>query len=167
VRAVEEAGGEAWLAPLSEWFLYTGFMQKWHARHRGDLKGMIRAYLKDTYLHRREKRLYARIAHMVGDRVEPDIEEIMERSTRYIPVNFGGEATLTLGRAALFAENGAQMIVNVAPFSCMPGTITTALFNHIQKAMGIPVVNLFFDGKSGESRHIKTYVENLPDTGHS
>jgi predicted CoA-substrate-specific enzyme activase len=163
VRAVEDAGGEAWLAPLSEWFLYTGFMQKWHARHRGDLKGMFRAYLKDTYLHRREKRMYERARQMVGDRFEPDIESVIDRAARYIPVNFGGEATLTLGRASLFAEQGARMIVNVAPFTCMPGTITTALFNYIQRAMGVPVVNLFFDGMSGESGHIRTYIENLPD----
>jgi hypothetical protein len=45
----------------------------------------------------------------------------------------------------------------------MPGTITTALFNYIQRAMGVPVVNLFFDGMSGESGHIRTYIENLPD----
>jgi predicted nucleotide-binding protein (sugar kinase/HSP70/actin superfamily) len=74
---------------------------------------------------------------------------------------------LTLGRAVLFAEQGARLIVNVAPFTCMPGTITTALFNCIQRAMGVPVVNLFFDGMSGESGHIRTYIENLPDTEHS
>lgn len=163
VRAVEDAGGEAWLAPLSEWFLYTGFMQKWHARHRGDIKGMIRAYLKDTYLHRKERKMYERASEILGDRIEPDIEKVIDRATRYIPVNFGGEATLTLGRALLFAEQGARMIVNVAPFTCMPGTITTALFNHIQKAVGVPVVNLFFDGKTGESTHIRTYIENMPE----
>ncbi len=163
VRAVEDAGGEAWLAPLSEWFLYTGFMQKWHARHRGDLKGMMRAYFKDTYLHKHERRIYERTRRIMGDRTEPEIEEVMERAARYVPVNFGGEAALTLGRAALFAERGARMVVNVAPFTCMPGTITTALFNHIQQEIGVPVVSLFFDGQSGESRHIRTYIENLPE----
>jgi predicted nucleotide-binding protein (sugar kinase/HSP70/actin superfamily) len=78
-------------------------------------------------------------------------------------VNFGGEAALTLGRASLFAEHGARMVVNVAPFTCMPGTITTALFNHIQGEMGVPIVSLFFDGQSGESSHIRTYIENLPE----
>jgi predicted CoA-substrate-specific enzyme activase len=163
VRAVEDAGGEAWLAPLSEWFLYTGFMQKWHARHRGDVRGMMRAYLKDTYLHRHERRMYAKTRAIVGDRTEPEVEEVMDRAARYVPVNFGGEAALTLGRASLFAEHGARMVVNVAPFTCMPGTITTAMFNHIQEEMGVPIVSLFFDGQSGESSHIRTYIENLPE----
>lgn len=163
VRAIENAGGEAWLSPLSEWFLYTGFMQKWHARHSGDIGRMARAYFKDTYLHRKERKMYGRAKELLHDKEEPTIQEIMDRASRYAPIDFGTEAILTLGRASLFAERGARLIVNAAPFTCMPGTITTALFNHIQGEMGVPVVNFFYDGKSEESKQIRTYIENLPD----
>ncbi|MFQ5905386.1 MAG: acyl-CoA dehydratase activase [bacterium] len=162
VKEIENAGGEAWLSPLSEWFLYTGFMQKWHSRHSGDIRRMARAYLKDTYLHRKERKMYARARDILHDREEPTIGEIMERGARRVPIDFGTEAILTLGRASLFAEQGARLIVNAAPFTCMPGTISSALFNHIQGEMGVPVVSLFYDGKPGESKQIRTYIENLP-----
>lgn len=163
VKSIEEAGGEAWLSPLSEWFLYTGFMYKWHSRYGGDAKEMVKAYLKDVYLHRHEKKMYAMTGDLLHRRKEPDIEEIMERGSRHVPIDFGTETILTLGRASVFAEQGARLIVNAAPFSCMPGTITSALFNHIQGDMGVPVVSLFYDGKPGENSRIKTYIENLPD----
>lgn len=161
VQAIEDAGGEAWVAPVSEFLLYTGVMSKWHSRHCGDMKGLLKAHLKNRFFHK-EERIISGMAHdLLFDREEPDIEKIVNRGSRYVPMDFGTEALLTLGRASLYVEQGAQMVVNASPFNCMPGNISAAIFNHIQNDMGIPVVSIFYDGKSGESNLIKTYIENL------
>ena len=50
------------------------------------------------------------------------------------------------------------MVVNVAPFSCMPGTITTALFRQVDAETGTPIVNLFYDGTGGQNRSLEVYL---------
>ena len=57
-----------------------------------------------------------------------------------------GEAILTVGRAVMFAKQGASMIVNVAPFGCMHGTITDSIFQEIKNTHNIPIVSQFYDG---------------------
>ncbi len=130
VRAIERFGGEAWLAPISEWILYTAWMERYFARrHRTGLLNRAVVGLKTTYLfhryHKFERAMDAHLAH----RREPAVETVLKYGKRFLPVDFEGEAILTLGRAAAFADDGAALVVNCAPFGCMPGNITNALFH--------------------------------------
>jgi predicted nucleotide-binding protein (sugar kinase/HSP70/actin superfamily) len=50
------------------------------------------------------------------------------------------------------------MVVNVAPFSCMPGAITTALFRKVSAETGTPIVNLVYDGTGGQNRGLEVYL---------
>ena len=84
-----------------------------------------------------------------------------------MPINFSGEAIITLGRAVSFVEQNASLIVNVAPFGCMPGTITSALCREIQSRMCVPVVNLFYDGESGGSGRLETFLAALTSNAAS
>ena len=65
---------------------------------------------------------------------------------KYIHPEFAGEAILTIGRGIMFAKQGAAMIVNIAPFGCMHGTITVSIFQEIKSEYKIPVVSQFYDG---------------------
>ena len=76
-------------------------------------------------------------------------------------MNFSGEALITLGRAVLFARQGAALIVNVAPFGCMPGTITSALCREIQAQTGVPIVSLFYDGEPGMNQRLEVFLAGL------
>ena len=43
IEVIEESGGEAWLAPVSEWFLYTAYTQKWRAQNsQHDTNGIMK-----------------------------------------------------------------------------------------------------------------------------
>jgi hypothetical protein len=46
----------------------------------------------------------------------------------------------------------------VAPFSCMPGTITTAIFRAVSAQTGTPIVNLFYDGTGSQNRSLEVYL---------
>lgn len=78
-----------------------------------------------------------------------------------MPINFEGEAIITLGRAIKFAEQGASMVVNCAPFGCMPGTLTSAIFQEIQDQIGVPMVTLFYDGEPGLNERLATYLARI------
>jgi predicted nucleotide-binding protein (sugar kinase/HSP70/actin superfamily) len=75
-----------------------------------------------------------------------------------LPDSIGGEAILTVGRALEFVKQKAAMVVTVAPFSCMPGTITTALFRQVSAETGTPIVNLFYDGTGSQNRSLEVYL---------
>ena len=68
-----------------------------------------------------------------------------------------GESILTVGRAIHFERDGCRLVVNCAPFSCMHGNITTALFEQLRGHMTIPVVNVFYDGSS-DNAELATFI---------
>lgn len=162
VRATESLGGEAWLSPVSEWILYTSFMEAWVAREQGEnIYKRLKASLKNRFLLDDEEKFYELADSLLKDRHEPKIEEVIKEGEKYLPRNFYGEAILTLGRAALFARDGARLIINAAPFSCMPGTLTSALSQQIKTDTNIPMVNMFYDGKEGLNQRLSVFLNNL------
>ncbi|MBN1232306.1 MAG: hypothetical protein JXA60_03015 [Candidatus Coatesbacteria bacterium] len=163
VESIEKYGGEAWVSPIGEWVLYTAYMQEWQAKHKESLLSgvLVKSMLKNFFLHKYEKEYYKSVEPLLHDRFEPDVADIVETGSKYIPRNFYGESILTLGRAALFKNDGAKMIVNVAPFTCMPGLLTSALMQKIQIEYDIPIVSMFYDGESGLNEKLKIYLENI------
>ena len=47
------------------------------------------------------------------------------------------------------------------PFTCMPGTITGAIFRRMSNRKGIPIVNMYYDGTVGVNEKITTFLRNL------
>jgi predicted nucleotide-binding protein (sugar kinase/HSP70/actin superfamily) len=161
VGAIERFGGEAWLAPMFEWILYTLATQKisFRDRSRNPVAKWI-ANLKNIYVFGMEHRTYDAAGPFLADRHEPPIEEVVEAGRRFIPVNFEGETLVTVGRTIKFAEQGAAMVVNCAPFGCMPGTITTAIFRRLAPQLGIPVLGMFYDGHGNQNQRLEVFLNN-------
>jgi len=163
VRSIERFGGEAWLAPVTEWFLYTAQNQAWFARE--GLNGLAArglSVLKNRFMMKEEKHWYRVAGSFMDDRHEPPMSDVLEEGIPHIPLNFEGEAIITIGRAALFAtRDNVDMIVNAAPFGCMPGTLTTAIMRKLQDDLGIPVVGMFYDGTPGLNKALEPFIESI------
>jgi predicted nucleotide-binding protein (sugar kinase/HSP70/actin superfamily) len=68
---------------------------------------------------------------------------------KFLDRSFQGEAILSLGKGLEFYRHGASGLVNIMPFTCMPGMIVGGLTNSLRaQAGGMPVLNLAFDGQS-------------------
>ncbi len=161
-RVIESAGGEAWLAPMSEWVLYTSWFENYYAGIT--TKNPIRkalVSLKNNYLFNREHEFEEALRDMLADRFEPHVEEVLKKGMQYLPLRFEGEAILTVGRTWRFFEDGASMVVNCAPFGCMPGNITASLFANIQEHYQKPVLTLFYDGETSVNRAVEIYLRNM------
>lgn len=152
IGTVERLGGEAWLAPIGEWIEYCAWVNSYRARMAGT-GAMRRLGLSLTlkYMQRTAHRIYQSALPLLRDRLEPAVEAVVDAGSRFVPPEFEGEGLLTLGRAVLFARQGADLVVNCAPFNCMHGNITTALFEGARDTFDVPVVNLFYDG--GEDKN--------------
>ena len=155
VEVIEAAGGEAWMAPMSEWLFYVMELSG-----RQGLWARQKARLRHTLLHAIEGQALNLCAPLLDDRHEPPITEVLKVAGRYLPLAFEGEAVLTLGRAQRFAAGGAALIVNCAPFSCLPGRITAHLFRLHPEICGVPVVNLFFDGTCDVASRVQVYLQS-------
>jgi predicted CoA-substrate-specific enzyme activase len=157
IRKIEEFGGEALLAPITEWVTYVNYMGKKKSRTKGGLSNllhiMITDYIQKKDEHRMEKvfREYLRFGE------EPEIKHVLGQASPYIDESFEGEAILSIGKSIDFIQKGVSGIINAMPFTCMPGTISSAIMKLIQNKYHVPVLNVAYDGQ-GES-NVTTRLE--------
>jgi predicted nucleotide-binding protein (sugar kinase/HSP70/actin superfamily) len=164
-KTIEKLGGEVHCSSLAEWVLYTDYLKRHgigaHQRTIGD---RIAAPMREHFLSARE-RLYHNVAEPYLDgRVEPELEDIVKVGEPYVPLDFQGEAILTIGRAIMMIkEEGIDMVVNASPTFCMPGTITSAIFPKIEQELGAPIVSIFYDGSGDPNRVLVPHLHYLVD----
>jgi len=140
----------------------------WNLRQNLDQKfskRLVQGWVKWRWLRHWERKLYRAASPLLDDRHEPDLDAVLASAMTKLPDSIGGEAILTVGRAIEFVKQQAAMVVNVAPFSCMPGTITTALFRHVSAETGTPIVNLFYDGTGSQNRSLEVYLRTALNAG--
>jgi len=171
-RRIEELGGEAWLAPIAEWILYTNYLQSLVSENSSGLRAKIenlRTWLeRNLFFEKWEQHYYMVAEPVLHDRKEHPVAEVIEAGARYLPWQFEGEAILTLGRAALFIRrDGARAVVNASPMFCMPGTITTSIFPQIERETGVPVVCLFYDGSGDPNQALVPVMHYLREPASS
>jgi len=166
VRSIENLGAEVWMVPISEWILFSNSFGNVfeHDGYRLS-KSSLRAFVKWCWMARWEKKMYKAASPLLDDRHEPKLGEVLKEGKNLLPETVGGEALLTIGRAVKFAHERAAMVVNVAPFSCMPGAITTAVFRQLTTQLKIPIVNLFYDGTGSQNRRLEVYLRTAMGSG--
>lgn len=164
IKFVEEAGAEAWLTPLSEWFHYVSemrlFFQQEGLREKDPLS-VTKALLFKQFFRMTENEFVSIAKPVLYDREEPDVSETIELGSKYVNRLFEGETIITIGRALEFIRSGVDLILNVSPFNCMPGTISSGVFERIQKEYNVCILNLFYDGEGDINHIIKTAISNI------
>lgn len=153
VRRIEEAGGEAWVAPIMEWLHYTsGF------GNNGGFLGRVQNKAANAFISYMEKRYLDIFGELLTDRREPPVAKVKKSGAVYLPDNIEGESILTVGRAIAFIRQGAQLVVNVAPFGCMPGSISASVLKQVSNFYGTPVMTVFYDGETDFSEILQAYI---------
>ncbi|MBW6516791.1 MAG: hypothetical protein K0B81_09320, partial [Candidatus Cloacimonetes bacterium] len=158
VNKIEQHGAEVWLSPFMEWFHYTAWLKSKKnnsivEKFTDQVTGSIVLYIETGY--------YKIFNDFLKNRIEPTTEEIIELAEPYISSSIRGEAILTIGRTINFIREGAKLIVNVAPFSCMPGNISSTILRRISEDYSIPIISLYYDGFTNFDQQLKTYLNNL------
>jgi len=163
IKTVELLGAEASISSFSEWFFYTLYSERLEKRlklngNHGILE-RLRLFIKNSYYNQREHFLY-KLAKEYFPIFEPPIEDVMEKGARYLPMEFQGEAILTIGRAIIFFEQeGVDAVVNASPTFCMPGTLSSYLLKALEKQYKRPAINLFYDKTGKPNMELVPYLE--------
>jgi predicted nucleotide-binding protein (sugar kinase/HSP70/actin superfamily) len=147
VQKIEEQGGAVWLAPIGEWISYVNYTSKKKSRKKDSLAGFIKFFITDYIQHKDERMLEEIFTPHLKYGKEPHVEEILKKASPYIHESFEGEAVLSIGKSVDFANKGVSGIVNAMPFTCMPGTISSAIMRLVQKNHNVPVMNVAYDGQ--------------------
>jgi predicted nucleotide-binding protein (sugar kinase/HSP70/actin superfamily) len=158
VREIEALGGEVWMPPLSEWLLYVTYISKheaWEDRH---YRRLLQIIIKDRIQKKDEHHLEQCFRGSIRNLKEPAIAETLFMAKDYLHFSFQGEAILSMGKARDFVRKGAAGLVNIMPFTCMPGTVVNSLFKRFREDHhNIPFLNLAYDGQ--EQSHTRTRLE--------
>jgi len=153
---IEALGGEVWMAPVYEWFLYRNFRRAMRSWLDGDLKLWTTNLVKDWVMQRDERALARSFHGYLRNAEEPPTREVLGLSGPYLHRSFEGEAILTVGKAIDFVRKGAAGVVSAMPFTCMPGTIAHAIIKRVKEEEGgFPFLNMVYDGTEQASEETR------------
>ena len=114
--------------------------------------------LEERFQIKDEHRLEKIFEGSIKNLEEPSIPETLEMAKDYLHPSFEGEAILSMGKSHDFVRKGACGLVNIMPFTCMPGTVVNSLFKRFREDHdNIPFLNLAYDGQ--EQTHTRTRLE--------
>jgi len=149
VRRLEDLGAEVWVAPFTEWVFYINYLRRRQTWRDREFKGLLESLVEDRVQHMYENRLARPWEGFLSSLHEPSAARNVEMGSPYLDPSFEGEAIMSMGKASDYVNRGISGIVNVMPFTCMPGTVVSAVMNRFRKDHGnVPVLNMAYDGVS-------------------
>ena len=146
---LEDMGCEILHTPLIEWFEFVNHSFVAKSKDRRNLGGILKGLFKMKLMNNLKKRIRAPFESILADRPSVEPGEILHAATPYMKENIGGEAILCIGvPVALAGKSKIDGVVNIFPFTCLPGTVVTAISKKIRRENGdLPWLNLAFDGQ--------------------
>lgn len=158
IRQIEYLGGEVWMPPVGEWIFYTNhtaILRVWRQKY---IKKLLRLLIINFIQHKEEHKLRRVLKSALKNGKEPFVFKMLSWARPYLDPAFEGEAVLSIGKTIDFLRKGAVGIVNVMPFTCMPGTIVQAILKRVKEEhKNFPCLNLIFDGQG--KTNIQTRLE--------
>jgi len=148
IRQLEGQGAEVVLSSFAEWIYYINFTGMRQNREFGDYRHYFQTRVKDTVELVDEMRMSRYFRGLFSPLRETRPRKYLDLSNRYIHDSFEGETTVTLGKSIESYHEGTSGIVNVMPFTCMPGTIVSGMLKQFRADHdSIPVISIAYEGQ--------------------
>lgn len=148
VRELENIGAAVMVAPFGEWSFYSNYLSR---KNNLDQKRFFSA-LSDTFKNSLQSRIehrYEAPFQSLDYFHEPGIHRVVKNAGPFLGEAIRGEALLSIGKAVDFIDRDFAGIVNVMPFSCMPGLLVTSLSPSVRRERGgVPWLDLSFEDSS-------------------
>ena len=165
IKTIEDYGGEAWITPHSEWFIWGSYEDYYEEKKLTPYR-LIGVWMKGLlvdWLEKEEKRLMDLTEGYLHDRHEPHMRQIYAAAKEYLSLDVaGGDLVPTIGRGVLYiTKDKVAMIVNCKPFSCMPGNNAEAIFQKVQKDYDVPILSIAYEGSGDANRAVRTMLINM------
>ena len=101
---------------------------------------------------------------------------VTDTAAPYIPLCIGGHGQESIGHTILYAKEGYDGVIQLAPFTCIPEIVAKTILPRISRDHNIPVMTFFLDeqtGKAGLTTRLEAYTDllrrkkNMPEISKS
>jgi predicted nucleotide-binding protein (sugar kinase/HSP70/actin superfamily) len=153
VKKLERLGAETVMGPVRDWVSYSTWRFTRDSRRKGRVAGFVRSKLQGLLQRLIEEGL-VHVAERGGAEMSRDIpvQEMLELCMPYLHRDYDGEPAITMGGVAGQCRTGISGVVHILPFTCLPGTLISALSpGFSQDHDGIPWINIAYDGQEEAS----------------
>ena len=176
IRILERYGAEVVNASIAEWFNYTTYDRVREAKKGLKLSlkqfrlGEAMGYLKKIFSHeielrfqqRKQDQIYnraKRIIDLASDHRIGHLEKVLKKEDLY-SFEVGTETCLSIPGIMEYVHEGYNGVVNVYPFTCMPGTATSAIVRPMMNRMKVPYLDTPYDDtfQPGREAAIRTFM---------
>jgi len=157
-KRLESMGCEVALPSIAEWFFYTNFTRIRNCLWFRQFRRAIFTKIFNYYMGWRQRYIY----EILGLNPEPPITELLKLAEKYIHPSFEGEAILSIGKTIEYIKEKFSGVINVMPFTCMPGNIVTTIYKRVKDDYPeFPLLSLSFDGVANtiDEIRLETFVE--------
>ncbi|MEX0973887.1 MAG: CoA protein activase [Bacillota bacterium] len=83
-------------------------------------------------------------------------------AAKYLPEMVGGHGQDSVGNTVIYAEQGLDGVIQLAPFTCIPEIVAKAVLARVSEEHSIPVLSFFLDEQTGEAG-MRTRLEAFVD----
>ena len=166
IKKLEQLGCEVALPSVGEWFLYLNFTRvrncQWFKQHRR----VIFTKVFDQYMKYRQRKIFKTL----GLGPETSIIKLLDHASAYMHSTLEGEAIITIGKTVDFIKERFSGVLNVMPFTCMPGNTVTTIYKKIKEDYpDFPLFNLSVDGldHAVDAMRLETFVTQAKTYQHN
>jgi len=166
VERLEKLGAETVMAPFAEWINYSTLRFIRDSRWKGNIKNIFKAKIQLFFQKVMEKRITNSIKSVFDLAREIEVEEMLENCGEFIHKDYDGDPPLAIGSAVLLAGKQISGVVNILPFTCMPGTINCTVSNRLRKKHGgLPWENFAYDGHNniGMDTRFEAFIHQVKE----
>jgi predicted nucleotide-binding protein (sugar kinase/HSP70/actin superfamily) len=158
IAEVERLGGEVMIASMAELIYFLTHRMKEVAWVSGRYGQLLRGMLVDVYQAGAERRLLRAVGHRLRRPDESPSRAVADAVKPFYDPVLGTEAVLSMGRAVEFARDGIHGILNVLPFSCMPGVVVGGMATRVRRELDwVPWLDLPYDAQ--KETNVRTRLE--------
>ncbi|MEJ2101483.1 MAG: hypothetical protein P8X68_16115 [Desulfobacterales bacterium] len=176
IRVLERHGAEVVNASLAEWVNYITYGQLRESKHhfrlnlmqfnftrlKSDLQKMLSSRADLFYQEMRQRQFYKRATHLIDlehDHKVGHLERLLKKEDIFT-FDVTTETCLSIAAILQFAKEGYNGVVNVYPFTCMPGITTSAIIKPVMNRMRIPYLDTPYEAsiQPGRETAIRTFM---------
>ena len=161
VKVCEDAGLEAVVSPLGEWFKYTSFRNFEDASIDQNFKKIVISGIK-KHIQEHDEHSISMDCRAILDTEEPSTAELLRLTSLYLSPKCGSEAVLSIGCGINWLENPRFAgVISVMPHGCMPGGIVAAMAEKFSSLYHKPWISLTYDGfmETNNQSKINSFAE--------
>lgn len=176
IRILEKYGAEVVCASLAEWINFISYIEKRNAGKQlclnlkqgrfasvgVELKKYISSSIDLFYQEFRQKQVYRQVCSLIDiaeDHMISHLEQTLKEEDLFT-FDIDTEACLSIAGILEYACCGYAGVVNVYPFTCMPGMTTSAVAKPLIAKMGVPYLDAPYDSsiQPGREGAIRTFM---------